>query len=277
MTFQPETHSLLLDGPFTNKGLAHLGGLEGIFGLGFFWHARSFTGAGLAPLAMLPNLAYLGCQDDRCDDAAMRSIATFPRLRMLMAQGAVATDAGFAALSGSRTLEFLWGRDCPNLTGRGFAAMSRMPALRGLGVSCKQVDDAALATLPEFPALTQFMPMDVTDEGFRHVGACRGLTDLWCMYCRETGDRATEHIAGLGLQSYYAGKTLITDRSCEILARMTTLERVELQETAGVTNAGIAALATLPRLRKFSIGGARGVSRESMSAFPASVRVEYEN
>ena len=39
--------------------------------------------------------------------------------------------------------------------------------------------------------------MDVGDEGFRHVGQCAGLESLWCMYCRDTTDRATEHILGL--------------------------------------------------------------------------------
>jgi hypothetical protein len=70
-----------------------------------------------------------------------------------------------------------------------------MPALRGLAVSCKNVDDASLSVLPRFPALRALMPMDVPDEGFRHVGRCEQLEDLWCI-CRDTGDIATEHIAG---------------------------------------------------------------------------------
>ena len=61
----------------------------------------------------------------------MRHIAALPRLRMLMAQGTVATDAGFAALSRSRTIENIWGRECPNLTGRGFAALPRCPRCAG--------------------------------------------------------------------------------------------------------------------------------------------------
>src|SRR5690606_18495414 len=116
--------------------------------------------------------------------------------------------------------------------------------------------DASLASLRDSPSLRQLMPMDVTDEGFRHVGACTGLVDLWCMYCRDTGDRATEHMAGLELRTYYAGKTRITDRSCEILGRMASLEAVELWQTAGVTDAGLAALARLPRLRHFAVSGA---------------------
>ena len=276
MSADAEPNHLLLDGPFTNAGLASLAGLEGLFGLTFFWHCPAFTAAGLEPLRHLPSLGFLGCQDQHCDDEAMRHIAAIPRLRMLMGQGAVAGDDGFRALSRSRTIEYIWGRECPNLGGRGFAALAAMPALRGLAVSCKNVDDAALSTLPRFPALREIMPMDVPDEGFRHVGRCENLEGLWCMYCRETGDKATEHIVGLScLKTYYAGMTRITDRSLEILGRMASLERLEFRQCAGLTNAGVAQLAALPRLREISLDGLPGVTREAVGLFPAHVRVNY--
>jgi len=206
----------------------------------------------------------------------MIQIAAMPRLRKLMAQGAVASDAGFAALSRSQTIEYIWGRECPNLTGRGFAAMAAMPALRGLAVSCKNVDDAALSTLPQFPALREFMPMDVPDEGFRHVGRCEHLEALWCMYCRDTGDAATGHIAGLSrLKTYYAGKTQITDSSLEILGRMPSLERLEFWQCAGITDLGVAQLAGLPRLREVTIGGSPNVTRDGAAIFAANVFVNY--
>jgi hypothetical protein len=207
----------------------------------------------------------------------MRSIAALPKLRMLMAQGTVASDDGFVALSHSQTLEYLWGRDCPNLHGRGFAALAAMPALRGLGVSCKFVDEASLAMLPHFSQLRQLMPMDVPDAGFRHVGACNKLVDLWCMYCRDTGDEATEHIAGLNLKTYYAGKTRITDRSCEILAGMTSLELVEFWECAGITDAGLVALARLPRLKQFTVTSSPRVTRQGLAVFPATVSMDHGN
>ena len=275
MSFSAGRNDLLLDGPFTDAGLARLDGLDGVFGLSFFWHSPAFTGAGLAGLAGLANLIFLGCQGERCDDTAMRSIATLPKLRMLMGQGAVATNDGFAALSRSQTIEYIWGRECPNLHGSGFAALATMPALRGLAVSCRFVDDASLAALPRFPALRQFMPMDVPDDGFRHVGACAQLENLWCMYCRDTGDVATGHIAGLRLKSYYAGKTRITDRSLEILGRMRSLEKLEFWETAGITDAGVATLANLPRLREISVTGSPHVTRAGMAVFPPTVRVNY--
>lgn len=269
-------NQLLLDGPFTNDGVASLVGLDGLFALSFFWHASAITPDAFAPLAQLPNLGFLGCEGTLCDDAAMRHISAIPRLRMLVAQGTVATDDGFTALSRSRTLEYLWGRECPNLTGRGFAALSRLPALRGLGVSCKGVDDAALATLPQFAALRELMPMDVQDDGFRHVGRCEQLETLWCMYCRDTTDLATDHINGLSrLKTYYAGKTRITDRSLETLSAMESLERLTFWETAGITDAGVRLLKTLPRLRELSLEGLPHVTADVAAEFPAEVRLNY--
>ena len=274
MSADAEPNHLLLDGPITDAGLASLAGLDGLFGLSFFWHCPAFTAAGLEPLRNLPRLGFLGCQGEHCDDEAMRHIAAMPGLRMLMGQGAVAGDDGFVALSGSQTIEYIWGRECPNLGGKGFAALAEMPALKGLAVSCKHVDEASLATLPQFRALRGLMPMDVSDEGFGYIGQCENLESLRCMYCRETGDAATEHIAGLPLKSYYAGMTKITDRSLEILGRMASLERLEFWQCAGLTNAGVAHLAALPQLREISLDGLPGVSRKAVELFPAHVRVQ---
>lgn len=274
--FEGEPNKLTLDGPFTNDGLKRLAGLDGLFSLAFFWHSKSFTSDGLASLADLPNLGFLGCEGENCDDAAMAHIARIPRLRKLMAQGTVATDAGFAALAQSSSIEHIWGRECPNLTGRGFVELAKMPALRGLAVSCANVDDASLSALPDFPSLTFIMPMDVPDAGFRHVGKCDRLEALWCMYCRETGDEATKHIADLQLKLYYAGKTRITDVSLEILSRMTSLERAEFWQTAGITDAGVAMLAALPNLKEIEISGAAHVTRAGASVFPSTVQVRYD-
>jgi hypothetical protein len=267
---------LTLDGPFTDAGVAALAGLDGLFALSFFWHTPALTPTGLAALAGLLNLGLLGCEGQLCDDTAMRHISRLPRLRMLQAQGTVATDEGFRALSASRSLEFLWGRDCPNLTGPGFVALSSMPALKGLGVSCSQVDEESLASLARFPALRELMPMDVTDDGFRHVGRCTQLRHLWCMYCRDITDAATRHIAGLtALETYYSGKTQIGDESLAILSTLTGLRRLTFWETAAITNAGVAMLARLPRLEELSLEGLPHVTADVVSAFPPHVQVTY--
>ena len=95
------------------------------------------------------------------------------------------------------------------------------------------------------------------------------------MYCRETTDVATEHIAGLQLRYYYAGLTQITDRSLEILGRMTSLEQIEFYECLHVTDAGLAFISKLPRLRQFDVSGSPGVTLEGTRVFPSSVTVRY--
>jgi hypothetical protein len=266
---------ILIDGPFTNQGLASLSELNGLCGLDLFWHVTNITANGFEVLAALPNLVFLGCDGDLSNDEAMRHIAAAPRLRKLRAQGSAATDDGFIALSRSQTLQTFWGRECPNLTGRGFVALSAMPALRALGVSCANVDDRSLSSLPRFPALRDLTSIGIKDEGFRHVGQCARLERLSCMYCRDTTDAATDAIGGLQLTSYYAGLTQITDRSLEMLGRMQSLESIELYETRGITDAGLPHLARLPKLREIHLSGLPDVTFAGTGVFPARVRVEY--
>jgi hypothetical protein len=175
MSADAKPNQLLVDGPFTDAGLAELAGLDGLFGLSLFWHSAGFSSAGLAHLRRLPKLGFLGCEGARCDDGALREIAAMPQLRMLMGQGAVASDIGWEALSQSESIEYIWGRECPNLTGRGFSKLAGMPALRGIGVSCKNVDDESLALLPSFPVLREIVPMDFNDAGGSDMwGEARG-------------------------------------------------------------------------------------------------------
>jgi hypothetical protein len=95
------------------------------------------------------------------------------------------------------------------------------------------------------------------------------------MYCRETTDAATEHIVGLPLKYYYAGLTLITDRSLEVLGQVSSLEQVDLYECQGVTDRGLVFLAPLPRLREVSLDSLPGVTLEGTRVLPPRVRVKY--
>jgi len=143
-------------------------------------------------------------------------------------------------------------------------------------VSCKFVDDAALGKLPSFPALKELMPMDISDDGFRHVGRCRQLESLILMYCRDTTDVATEHIQALpNLKKYHAGYTQITDRTLEMLSRMSSLEELSFEGCKWITDAGLAALAAHPRLREISVGGSPRVTQAGVSAIPTTIHINY--
>ena len=264
---------LMLRGTFTDRGMTHLADLEGLFALNVDSAQLAITGLGLAPLLQLPHFEWLAF--DATDDS-MPHIAALPHLRFLMCQDTSSTDDGFAALGRSRSIEHIWGRRCYGLRRRGFEALSTMPALRHLSVSCKNVDDAGLSTLPNFPALRELMPMDVPDEGYRHVAGTK-VESLVLMYCRDTTDRATEHLATMTtLKKYFVSYNRITDRTPEILSGITSLEELTFDSCAGLTNDGIKALARLPRLRSVSVGGMPRVTNAIVPAFPPHVRVNYQ-
>ncbi len=265
---------LMIDGAFTDAGIGALTALEGVAALSFFWHSKTFTAAGLEALSGLPHLQVFGIEGDQCGDDAMARIAAIPRLRQLHAQGAVAGEAGWRALSKAGALEQFWGRDCPNFDSDGFRALATMPSLTGMGIDCKRVEDEALALLPVFPQLRELVSMGISDDGFRHVGRCANLEALYCMYCRDTGDIATAHIAGLEkLRGYYAGMTRITDRSLEILGRMLAFEKMEFWQCMEISDAGVAHLAALPHLRELIVDNSPKVSRGIGRAFRENVRV----
>jgi hypothetical protein len=263
----------MLRGLFTDKGMAQLVGLDGLFALNVDSDQLAITGAGLAPLVNLANLGWLAFD---AKDESMPYIAALPRLRFLLCQDTVASDDGFVALSRSQSIEYIWGRRCYNLRRRGFMALANMPALGHLSVSCKNVDDVGLSALPQFPALGELMPMDVPDDGYRHIGRCERLESLVLMYCRDTTDAATQHIAALPrLKTYFASYNRITDRTPEILSRVDSLEDVTFDSCAGLSNVGIAALARLPRLRELRVESMPRVTADVATAFPPSVRVRY--
>jgi hypothetical protein len=263
---------LLLRGSFTDQGMRHLAPLDGLFALNIDASELGITPAGLLPLVGLPNLGWLAVD---AVDASMPCIARMARLRFLGCQDTTAGDDGFEALGQSQSIEYIWGRRCHNLRARGFRALGNIPTLASLSVSCLNVDDAAVATLPGFPALRELMPMDIPDAGYRHIGKCRRLESLVLMYCRDTGDAATEHITALPLlKKYFASYTRITDRTPALLATIPTLESVTLDKCAGVTDAGIRNLTRLPRLRELSISG-RGITPDAARGFPPGVQVHW--
>ena len=264
-------NQLTLRGAISDRGLENLRGLDGLFGLDIDTSIK-FTRAGVAHLAALPKLGRLSI--DAKDDS-MPVIAGMPSLQFLLVQDTDAGDDGFEALSRSQSIEMIWGRRTHNLHKRGFVALSRMPRLRGLSVSCLNVDDSGIASLPQFPALRELMPMDIPDAGYRHIGRCSEMESLILMYCRDTTDAATEHITGLRkLERYFNSYTAITDRTPQILSEIDSLESVTFDACHGLTNAGVAALAHLPRLKEVRVAG-NGLTRDVVKAFPPGVTVHY--
>jgi hypothetical protein len=274
LSYDAGPNYLLLRGSFTDRGMTQLQDLAGLFALNVDASELRITAEGLAPLVGLPNLGWLAID---ATDASMPYVARMPHLRFLGCQDTVATENGFTALSQSQSIEYIWGRRCHGLQAKGFAALARMPSLRGLAVSCKNVPDSGVAELPRFPALRELMPMDIPDEGYRHIARCDRLESLVLMYCRETGDAATEHLIRLPrLKEYFASYTRISDRTPELLSGMDSLETITFSNCAGVTDVGLARLARLSRLRVLRVSGPH-ITDAITKVFPAGVRVYFSS
>jgi hypothetical protein len=56
---------------------------------------------------------------------------------------------------------------------------------------------------------------------------------------------------------------------------MRSLEKLEFWEVAGITDAGISALAALPKLKEITVEGSPNVTRRGMAAFDEGVQVRY--
>jgi hypothetical protein len=95
------------------------------------------------------------------------------------------------------------------------------------------------------------------------------------MYCRDTTDTATGHIANLNLKYYYAELTQITDRSLALLGKMSSLEKLEFYECQHITDAGLPHLATLSNLKELNLDGCPGITFTGTKALPKSIRVHY--
>lgn len=269
-SYEAGPNFLNLRGSFTDDGMAALRQLNGLFALNIDAGELGITARGLQHLVDLPHFGWLAA--DAKDDM-MPVIAAMPRLRFLGCQDTIASDAAWVALGASRSIEYIWGRRCLGLRTAGFLALSRMPSIRALSVSCLNVEDRGIAALPSFPSLVELMPMDVPDAGYRHIGECSTLESLVLMYCRETTDAAMEHLRHLrNLRKYFVSYNLSTDRTPEILSGIDSLEEVTLDQCAGITDAGIQHLRRLPKLRKLRAAGPR-ITAAAGSGFAPTITV----
>jgi len=74
------------------------------------------------------------------------------------------------------------------------------------------------------------------------------------------------------LSYYFNSYTTITDRTPQLLSGMDSLERITFDACHGLTNAGVASLARLPRLRELRVSG-RQITKDVVGMFPPGVSV----
>ena len=262
----------------TDDALAAIGALHGVIALDVHMSAFGsphYTARGAAHLRRMSSLEELNFHGALADDSVLREIARIPRLRWLHCQDPVSGDAGFDALGGCLTLEHVASRVCSRMTDRGFAALARLPRLASLGLGGPRISDAAMATLTDAPQLVDLGPIMFGDAAFEHIARIPRLERLTNMYNRSTTDAATRHLQGhRTLEHYSAFGTQITDASLHVLASCARLETLEFENCGGITDAGLAAVLELPRLRRVSAWACTRVTGEWLAAVPPRIEAK---
>jgi Leucine-rich repeat (LRR) protein len=103
----PELTSLTLaQVPVSDKILAHINGLTQLKNLQIY-HARDFTGKGLAKAAFLPELVTIYFYDTQFDDAGAAALAACPNVQRLHLFKTPVTDRGFKTIQTLKSLTWL--------------------------------------------------------------------------------------------------------------------------------------------------------------------------
>jgi hypothetical protein len=115
---------------------------------------------------------------------------------------------------------------------------TQFPDVTSLYLYSVESDDRTLSIVSRFPTLQEIHVAGdkhlITDAGVAHLGKCMHLTVVSIHCCSR-----------------------ITDASCHLLSRVPSLEKIILHGDIAITDDGIAALASLQRLRLLYIIGSR--------------------
>lgn len=263
----------------TDRALTAIGTLQGLVALDVHtsvFGSPLYTAAGAAHLKKMNALDSLNYHGRLMTDDVLREIAAIPNLRWLHAQDVASGDEGFKALGECRTLESLAVRFCAAVTDRGVAALATLPRLTRLNIGGRKLTDAALAPFEAAEALIDLSPPLVGDGAFVHIGRIPNLERLTNMYNRSTTDAATRHLEGhAALKWYGAYGTQITDDSLRVLARLPSIEHVELDNLFGITDEGASVLARAVTLRYLSIDTCPRVAGRWLDSAPQRLDAHF--
>lgn len=135
---------------------------------------KQFDNGVMEQLRLFPDLETLRCLDTRMDDAFIKRLEEFPRLRVLGFFNAPITDAGLATLANSKVggelRQLLLGRT--KITDLGLKSIARLPRLYLLEVSGTSVTDAGISELSQLARLKvlRFRGTTVSDKGIAQLG-----------------------------------------------------------------------------------------------------------
>lgn len=205
------------------------------------------AGIGLAPLAKLPEIEWIGLHASDITEADLEYLKGLTKLRRLGLVDTRLSDVGLKRLEGISTLENLHLDENP-ITDAGLDHLQKLTKLKELGLGQTKITDAGLERLKTFKELQalHLQRLRITDAGLKHLKAltrlqkldltgCNQVRDLkplrghsltWLNLfdCRQIHDLAP--LAGMKLSEIYLTPKNFTKDGLEVLRQCKTLKTI---------------------------------------------------
>jgi hypothetical protein len=174
-------------------------------------------------------------------DAQVALLAGLSELEVLQTNLSQVTDDGVRSLAAFKRLKVLkFFHPCKAFTGTGLAALADMPALGSLTVAGSLAfGDEGMAAVGKLTRLVEFRSWHAgqTVEGVKKLKDLSSLQQLT-----------------LGQRLAYAPPATVSDETLAVLAGMTSLESLQLEE-ARLSREALSRLKQLPALKKLTLEG----------------------
>ena len=215
------------------------------------------TDEGFARLLALRNLESLSIHDcpNLSDLGLARLIEGLPPLQSLsLTGGPKSMAATLPALARHHPdLENLT-LDRGGVTDDDFKAIEGLTKLQTIWMQNTRISDAGLAHFRPLKNLTYLMAnsTDIGDEGLKVLGELPLLQQLFLNKTKVT-DSGIVHLEKLALKRLALGFNQITDAAMPSVAKITSLEHLEISNSPLITDAGLVSLRALKNLQRLDI------------------------
>jgi hypothetical protein len=208
------------------------------------------AGIGLAPLAKLPEIEWIGLHASDITEADLEHLKGLTKLRRLGLTDTRLSDESLKRLAGMTQLEILYLQENP-ITDAGLDHLQRMTKLKELGLGLTKITDAGLKRLKPFRELQvlDLHRLNITSDGLKHLKALPRLHKLSLTGCHQVRDLAP--LKGLQL-------TWLSLFDCPQVRDLTPVAEMDLSEIfltpKHFTKDGLEALRRCKTLKSIVIG-----------------------
>lgn len=233
------------------------------------------TDAGLAHIARLKDLRYLGLDDTRITDKGLAAVADLP-IEILQAANTKITDEGAALIGRMHILVNLNVGGCRAISNKGVSAFSKLKCLRGLDLSGTAIDSGCAKDLVKIKLLASLVLHRTAfdDNGLKTITGLKELYQIDLSRTRVTS-AGVKYLSNLpALYKLSLAYDDIDDSVLPYLLSLKSLRHLELSGTH-ISDKTFVALAKLPHLEQLTIANCNvsAATIASVSAVRPALRV----